>query len=176
MKKVTVRFFQKISRISIKEFNWEVVVTSGFDRSCRCNAIIQIGLHSSTSNTLPIASIWVHGCWWTKWAAVEGKTLTIHFCNCATSLCKKHKRSYSRAMVCFWRNSVCTMWASSMGATTSSETVLAYLVTMSSNPWKKFLMTSTCLMKRPLSKCIMSLVGPNSCRMAPPTCNEGIRI
>ena len=100
------------------------------------------GLHSLTSNASPIASTWVPGCWWMKWAAVEGKTLTIHFCNRVTSLCKRHKRSHSRAMVCFWRNSVCTMWASSMGAITPSETVLAYRVTMSSNPWKKFLMAS----------------------------------
>ena len=40
-KKVTVRLFQKISRISIREFNWEMVVTSGFDPSRRYNAVIQ---------------------------------------------------------------------------------------------------------------------------------------
>ena len=33
-----VRYFQKISRISIREFNWEVMVTSEFDPSCRYNA------------------------------------------------------------------------------------------------------------------------------------------
>ena len=40
-KKVTVRYFQEISRISIREFNWEVMVTSGFDPSRRYNAVIQ---------------------------------------------------------------------------------------------------------------------------------------
>ena len=59
---MTVRYFQKISRLSIREFNWEVVVTSGFDPSYCYNAVIQIGLHSLTSNALPIASTWVHGC------------------------------------------------------------------------------------------------------------------
>ena len=41
VKKVAVRYFQKISRISINEFNWEVVVTSAFDPSSRYNAVIQ---------------------------------------------------------------------------------------------------------------------------------------
>ena len=81
-----------------------------------------------------------------------GKTLTINFSYCIISLCRKHKRSQSRAMVCFWRNSVSTIWASSMGATTSSETVLAYFVTMSSNPCKKLLWTSyqLCLLTTPV--------------------------
>ena len=38
---MAVRYFQKISRISINEFNWEVVVTSAFDPSSRYNAVIQ---------------------------------------------------------------------------------------------------------------------------------------
>ena len=42
------------------------------------------------------------------------------------------------------------MWASSMGATTSSETALAYSVTMSCKRYKKLLIISTCLMTRPL--------------------------
>ena len=41
LKKVTVEYFEKISRISVREFNWEVVVTSGFDPSWRYNAVIQ---------------------------------------------------------------------------------------------------------------------------------------
>ena len=68
------------------------------------------------------------------------------------------------------------MWASSTGATTSSETFVGYLVTMSSNPWRKFLMTSTRLMTEPLSNYTIPLVGMNSSCMAPPTVKEGIRI
>ena len=41
VKKVRVRYFQKISHISIREFNSEVVVTRGFDPSCRYNVVIQ---------------------------------------------------------------------------------------------------------------------------------------
>ena len=68
------------------------------------------------------------------------------------------------------------MWASSISATTSSATVLAYLVTMSSSSCKNSLMTSTCLITKPSSNSKIPLVDPHSPWMAPPVCKEGIRI
>ena len=135
-----------------------------------------MGLHILTSNASPIFSPWVPGRWWTKCVAVDGKTLTIHFCNCVISLCRKHKCSHSRTVVRFCRNNVCTMWDSSIGATTSSETVLAYSVTMSSNAcWNSFIICTRLIIK-PLSSWKILLVGLNSSWMAPPTCKEGIRM
>ena len=89
---------------------------------------------------MPIISTWApfHWC-----LAVDGKSLTIHFCSCVISNCRKHKHSHSGAIVCFWRNLVWTMWPSSLSVTTSSKTVSAYFVTRLINHCKNLLTTST---------------------------------